>query len=230
LKGNQRGGGRDLALHLLKEENDHVEVYELRGFMSDDVVSAFKEIHTISKATKAKKYLYSLSVNPPEGENVSTKGFLNAIDRTENKLGLKNQPRAIVFHEKNGRRHAHAVWSRIDTQRMIAINIYNDWPKLQELSRELFIEHGWEMPAGLLDKRNRDPNKFTLAQWQQAKRIGKVPHEIKADLQSCWVMSHDKASFEQELEQRGYALPKVIGAALWYLTINVNPFHWERNG
>jgi len=208
LKGNQRGGGRDMALHLLKEENDHIEVYELRGFMSDDLVSALKETHTISKATKAKKYLYSLSVNPPESENVSTQDFLKAIERTEKKIGLKGQPRAIVFHEKNGRRHAHAVWSRIDTRQMKAINIYKDWPKLKELSRELFLEHGWDMPAGLLDKRNRDPNKFTLAQWQQAKRIGKVPHQIKADLQSCWAMSNDKYSFEQELKQRGYRLAK----------------------
>lgn len=86
--------------------------------------------------------------------------------------------------------------------------IYKDWPKLQELSRELFLEHGWDMPQGLLDKRNRDPNKFTLAQWQQAKRLGKVPHQIKADLQSSWALSQDKASFEQELKHRGYRLAK----------------------
>jgi hypothetical protein len=28
---------------------------------------------------------------------------------------LNGQPRVIVFHEKNGRRHAHCVWSRIST-------------------------------------------------------------------------------------------------------------------
>ena len=31
LNGNQRGGAKDLAIHLMKEENDHVELYELRG-------------------------------------------------------------------------------------------------------------------------------------------------------------------------------------------------------
>ena len=36
LHGNQRGGARDLALHLLKDENEHVEVHELRGFVSDN--------------------------------------------------------------------------------------------------------------------------------------------------------------------------------------------------
>lgn len=208
LKGNQRGGARDLALHLLKEENDHVEIHELRGFMSDDLVSALREAYVISKATRAKKYLYSLSINPPANENVSTEDFLKAITKAEKELGLTDQPRGIIFHEKNGRRHAHCVWSRIDIRRMKAINIYKDWPKLQALSRELFLEHGWKMPEGLLDKRKRDPNTFTLAQWQQAKRIGKVPHQIKADLQNCWAQSHDKADFEQALKERGYQLAK----------------------
>ena len=38
LHGNQRGGARDLALHLLKDENEHVEVHELRGFVSDNLI------------------------------------------------------------------------------------------------------------------------------------------------------------------------------------------------
>lgn len=65
LQGNQRAGARDLALHLLKEENEHVNVHELRGFVSDDLVSALNEAHAISRGTKARQFLYSLSLNPP---------------------------------------------------------------------------------------------------------------------------------------------------------------------
>ena len=36
LHGNQRGGGKDLALHLTKEENEHVEIHDLRGFASNN--------------------------------------------------------------------------------------------------------------------------------------------------------------------------------------------------
>ena len=44
IKGSQRGGGKQLAQHLLRlDENDHVEVHELRGFVSEDVTAAFKE-------------------------------------------------------------------------------------------------------------------------------------------------------------------------------------------
>jgi len=208
LHGNQRGGARDLALHLLKDENDHVDVHELRGFISQDLESALKESHVISKGTRAKQYLYSLSLNPPKSERVSTKAFESAIDRVEKELGLNGQPRAIVFHEKEGRRHAHTVWSRIDTKEMKAIPLPYTKLKLKEISKQLYLEHGWQMPKGFLDKRERDPNNFTLQQWQQAKRIGKNPKQIKQVLQDSWAVSDDRTSFENALQERGYKLAK----------------------
>ncbi len=49
LKGNQRGGGRHMALHLLNAEaNEHVNVHEVSGFMANDVLGAFNEIHAVS--------------------------------------------------------------------------------------------------------------------------------------------------------------------------------------
>ena len=91
--------------------------------MSDDLVPALNEIYAVSRGTKAKNLLFSLSLNPPQTEQVSTQAFLNAIERAEKDLGLSGQPRAIVFHEKKGRRHCHVVWSRIDAQNMKAIKI-----------------------------------------------------------------------------------------------------------
>lgn len=212
LHGNQRGGAKDLAIHLLKEENEHVDVYELRGFMSDDLVSALNESYAISKGTKAKQFLYSLSLNPPLKENVSTKDFENAINRVEKKLGLDNQPRAIVFHEKQGphgfRRHAHAVWSRIDTAKMKAINLPHSKLKLRDVSKELFIEHGWKMPRGLINSAERNPDNFTLAQWQQAKRNKKDPRDIKRLFRECWAASDSKASFQSALKEQGYKLAR----------------------
>ncbi|SCX54398.1 hypothetical protein SAMN05720354_11439 [Nitrosospira sp. Nsp1] len=52
-----------------------------------------------------------------------TETFEQAIERAEEKLGLNGQPRAIVFHEKNGRRHCHAVWSRIKMDEMKAVQL-----------------------------------------------------------------------------------------------------------
>ena len=45
LIGNQRGGAKELALHLLKDENDHVAVHELRGFAARELRGAFNEAY-----------------------------------------------------------------------------------------------------------------------------------------------------------------------------------------
>lgn len=124
LKGSQRSGGASLAAHLLNgRDNDHVEVLEIDGFAAEDLHGAFLETHAVSKGTQCKQYLFSLSLSPPQDAVLSDEDFLKAVDRAGQTLGLDKQPRAVVIHEKEGRRHAHAVWSRIDAESMSAINL-----------------------------------------------------------------------------------------------------------
>ena len=208
LIGNQRGGGRDLAMHLLKEENDHVRVHQLRGFVADDLEGAFKEAYAVSRGTRCKQFLFSLSLNPPKDADVPTEDFESAIERIEQKLGLSGQPRAIVFHEKEGRRHAHAVWSRIKAEEMKAVQMSHSGEKLLDVSRELHREHGWKMPRGLVERSERDPRNFTLDEWQHAKRHGVDPRDIKTHIQDAWEMSDSKAAFKHALEERGYRLAR----------------------
>ncbi|MCB1680960.1 MAG: relaxase/mobilization nuclease domain-containing protein [Alphaproteobacteria bacterium] len=219
LIGNQRGGGRDLAAHLLSPDNDHVTVHEVRGFASDDVHGAFQEAYAMSKGTRCKQFLFSLSFNPPPRENVSTETFEDAIARAEAKLGLTDQPRVIVFHEKEGRRHAHAVWSRIDIEEMKAVQLSHSHRKLQDVSRELYLEHGWRMPDGLADKSRSDPRNFTLDEWQQAKRQGKDPRAIKTALQDAWSISDNKAALVHALKERGFTLAR--GDRRGYLAVDL---------
>jgi hypothetical protein len=99
--------------------------------------------------------MYSLSLNPPENQKVPVAVFENALERVEKRLGLEGQPRVVVFHEKEGRRHAHCVWSRIDTENMKAINISHPKLKPQTIAKNLYLEHGWQMPEGFRDKSKR---------------------------------------------------------------------------
>ena len=208
LVGNQRGGARDLALHLMKDENDHVSIHEMRGFVSDDLEGAFTEAYATSQATRCKQFLFSLSLNPPMQEEVDTATFEEAINRAEVQLGLGGQPRAVVFHEKEGRRHAHAVWSRIRADEMKAVQLSHSKNKLMEVSRDLYREHGWRMPEGMTDRTKRDSKNFTLEEWQQAKRTGKDIKSIKAALQDAWAISDNKASLQHALAERGYVLAR----------------------
>lgn len=209
LKGSQRSGGKQLAVHLLKvDDNEHVEVHELRGFMAEDLSSAMNEVHAISKGTRAKQPFFSLSLSPPPNERVPIEVFETAIEQIEQKLGLEDQPRAIVFHEKEGRRHAHVVWSRIDTDEMKAINLPFYKMKLQDVSRELYLEHNWNIPAGLVDRKDRNPLNFSREEWQQARRAGLNPKEIKRAFQESWAISDNRKAFAQALLSKGFVLAR----------------------
>ncbi|UES36715.1 relaxase/mobilization nuclease domain-containing protein [Roseibium aggregatum] len=209
LKASQRGGGAQLAHHLLRtDENDHVQIHEIRGFVASDLHGAFKEAHAISRGTRCRQFLFSLSLSPPERESVPVEVFEGAIKAVEDKIGLSGQPRAIVFHEKEGRRHAHCVWSRIDADSMKAINLPHFKWKLQDISRQLYLENDWQMPRGLVNAQEKNPLNFTLVEWQQAKRARKDPRAIKGAFQDCWAISDSLKGFSGALRDRGYYLAR----------------------
>lgn len=207
LKASQRGGGLQLARHLMNDrDNDHVELHEIRGFVAGHLQGALKEAYAVSRGTRCRQFLFSVSLSPPETEHVPIEAFEAAIGDIEQRVGLSGQPRAIVFHEKEGRRHAHAVWSRIDANQMKAINLPHFKLKLRDLSRQLYLDHGWKMPHGLMNSEARDPLNFTLAEWQQARRAKTDPRHIKEALQECWAVSDSRQAFEGALGERGYYL------------------------
>lgn len=209
LKGSQRGGGADLAAHLMKtDDNEHVRLHGLRGFIASDLKGAFKEAEAISRVTNCRQYLFSLSLSPPSSASVLPEQFEAAIVRIEDRLGLQDQPRAIVFHEKEGRLHAHAVWSRIDAQELKAVQLSFFKTKLMGISRDLYLEHGWQMPRGIAEAGRRDPTNFSLAEWQQAKRSGIDPRQLKAAVQDAWNRSDGTAAFARALEDRGLFLAR----------------------
>ncbi len=208
LNGNQRGGAKDLALHLMKAENEVVELHSLRGFVSRDLMGALNEVYAVSRGTKCRQFMYSLSLNPPKDADISVAEFEDAIEKAEQRLNLQGQARAVVFHEKNGRRHCHVVWSRIDLKTMTARQMSHDREKLTSLSKELFLQHNWEMPSGLKNRQDRDPTNYNFAEHQQAQRAGKNAADIKRDFQDAWEQSDSRATFEHALAEKGYYLAR----------------------
>ena len=209
LEGNERGYGADLAQHLLNpRDNDHVTVHAIEGFVTDDLFGALAEAEAISGATQCKKYLFSLSLSPPSNASVPVEAFEDAIAAAEKKLGLTGQPRAIVFHEKNGRSHAHCVWSRIDAGKMRAINIAHYKRKLGDVSRSLYLTHDWDMPDGFRDAAKRDPQNYSREEAGQAKREERDPKALKATFRRCWEASDSRVAFAAALKDQGYLLAR----------------------
>ena len=209
LKGSQRGGSAQLAAHLMNDrDNDHVEMVDLRGFISTELSDAFGEARAVASGTKCQQFLFSLSVNPPKNSDATLEDMIDAADRAEEALGLKGQPRACVVHEKDGRRHMHVVWSRIDAGEMKAIPMSHFKNRLAGLSKELYLEHGWELPEGHRENGWKNPLNFTLAEWQQCKRLGLDPKEVKQQFQDAWQKSDGFKAFKAALEDRGYFLAR----------------------
>lgn len=209
LVASQRGGARALAAHLMNtRDNDHVTVEQIRGFVGRTLRDAFDEADAIAKATKAKQFLFSLSLSPPKDADLGLDDFLAAIDRAERAVGLSGQPRVVVVHEKFGRKHTHVVWSRTKADTLTAINLPFFKTRLNDLSKELYLEHGWELPEGHRTNGWKNPLAFDLAQWQQAQRLGLDPREIKQAFRDAWMRSDNLGSFRHALEERGYFLAK----------------------
>ncbi|SFH85539.1 relaxase/mobilization nuclease domain-containing protein [Albimonas pacifica] len=209
LKGSQRGGAAKLAAHLMRlDENDHVELHELRGVSAGTLRGALREMEAVAKGTRCRQHMFSLSLSPPENEVVPVAVFEAALERIETKLGLSGQPRAVVFHEKEGRRHAHAVWSRIDVEKMTAINLAFFKRRLSEVSRELYLDNSWRLPNGLRDQANRNPMNFSREEWQQAKRTKQDPQALKLLFRECWAASDSGEALKGALDEKGFLLAR----------------------
>jgi hypothetical protein len=234
LKGNQRGGGQQLAAHLQNSfDNERVEIADVRGSVARDLSGAFAEWAAEARGTKCTKFLYSLSLNPyqPNGR-LTREQYLELLERTERSLKLVGQPRAVVFHEKRDkdgvlREHCHAVWSRIDTDKMIAVPMGHDRLKLRTVAQEFARDHGLELPDGMKPGNSRDSRKDrynkraaqeNLGEKQQQERTGITKAERRADIASCWTGTTNGAAFVHALETKGYFLAR--GDARDYVVID----------
>lgn len=204
---SQRGGGQDLATHLLNDyDNDLAEVDHVRGAIARDLHGAFKEWEVEANTlTKCQKYLYSLSINPDPAQGPLTRDqYMDYIGRTEQALGLSDQPRAVVFHVKEGREHCHVVWSRIDAEQQKAVHIAFDRDKLMQVTRGFARDHGLTLPAGY--EKSRQVGQTSLYELAQQRQTGLSKEDHKREVTEAWQQSDDARSFVQALTERGYLL------------------------
>lgn len=131
IRGKPRGNGRQLGHYLLNsKENERIEVIEVRGTASQDVVKACVEINLMSELTKTDKGIYHGIFNPAIGEdNLSRDQWIMAADILEKELGLENKKRVIVLHTKKGRTHAHIAIERYDYQKKKMVSDSHNYKK-----------------------------------------------------------------------------------------------------
>ena len=104
-----------------------------------------------------------------------------------------------------------------------AINLPHFKNRLKALSRELYLENGWKLPEGLRRDGGKSPLNFTLAEWQQAKRLGCDPREIKEVFRNAWEKSDSLKALGAALAERGYFLAKGDRRGLVAIDVEIRP-------
>jgi hypothetical protein len=223
-KASQRANGQQLAIHLLNaHDNERVDVAHIRGAIARDLPGAFEEWHAVSRATRCKKYLYSLSINPdPKQGALTRRQYKDYIARVEKKLGLAGQPRAIVFHTKEGREHCHVVWSRIIPGQLKAVQISHDRKSLQTITRRFAKDHGLALPDNMREnmssKELPPPQNITLAEKQQQERTGLSKEDRVRTITKIWQETATAGAFVEGLRQAGYHLAR--GDSVPYVVVD----------
>lgn len=223
-KASQRANGRQLATHLLNaHDNERVEVVHIRGAIALDLHGALDEWHAISRTTRCRKYLYSLSINPDPAQSPLTRSqYKDYIARVEKKIGLTGQPRAIVFHRKEGREHCHVVWSRIMPGALKAVQISHDRKSLQTVTRKFAADHGLQLPPNMLTggkiQDNIPPVKVILHERHQQERTGISKEERVRAITRAWQQTDNAQAFIAALAEASYRLAR--GDSVPYVVID----------
>lgn len=208
-KGNLHGAGARLARYLVTgKKGERAELAELRGFASAEIGAAFLDVEIQAQGTQAEKPFFHAYVRLAAGEALGGKQWRHVADRIENCLGFTGQPRAVAFHHlPAGETHMHIAWSRIDLEKMRALDPGLFKFKLKEISRALEIELGLVRVSS-----ERAPDNRTLApgrkEFEQARRLGTDLKAIRNAIRECWEQSDTGRSFAAALDARGLILAR----------------------
>ena len=211
INGSSNTNGGWWGNHLQSEKNDRVEVCETRGFALDTIDGVFQEMGALAKGTNVKNHFYQANINPQPGEELTPAQWKQAVDRLEKNLGLTDQPRMVVEHEKNGRTHRHVIWSRIDAETGRAISDSLDYKQHQKTSRELEITFDLARGKSVLEPGRDGPRPERAPKpWEtQRANEGRLNvRDIGNELTDLWRASDSGRAFVAAVEERGYRVAR----------------------
>ena len=212
IKGQSRSRSRQLAAHLLRQDqNESIRLYEVRGTVASDVEGALAEMEARGAAVASKRPLYHASISPEAHTPLTDAQIRIAVDTLEEALGFGTQPRIVVVHRKENREHVHVVWSRVDADRNRAIPDSWNYRCHEEVSRTLETLFG-HRPIPRSGSRKREPARQARAprdyELRQEERTGKPTAQTVAEITALWHSSGNAEAFQARLEEAGYRLAR----------------------
>lgn len=204
--GSRRAGNSFFAKHLLNaDDNERVEVKEMRGFVSDDVKGAFQEIDIIAAGTQVKNPFYHCSLSPRESEHLTPEQWNIAVDTLEHNLNLDGHARFVIEHEKEGRVHRHIIWNRLDENLKLTSDSFT-YQAHDKTRRELEQLFDHEPTPDTPQPSQRKSREF--ADWEQFRgsQTGITPQQVKEEITALYHASDSGLAFQSALEHSGYTL------------------------
>jgi Relaxase/Mobilisation nuclease domain len=212
IKGGARSGAAELAAHLQRlDTNERAVVQELRGVAAQDLDGALLEMEAVSLGSRSRRHFYHVSINTRADEVMTPGQWMKAVNRLEKELKLTDQPRAVVFHVKEGRAHVHVVWSRIDLDSMTAISDSHNYRRHELVSRELEREFGHVRVQGAHIERDGGPRPdrtHSHAELQQADRHRLTPEQASQTLTEIWNRTDRGKAFAAAIAAEGWTLAR----------------------
>jgi hypothetical protein len=209
IKGGSCAGAGRVAAHLLRaDQNERVKLIEIRGVAAEDLRGALIDMAALASGTNCHKPLYSASINPRAGEQLSAGQWDHAVERLEAALGLKGRPRVVVEHVKDGRAHRHVAWARVDPARKHTASDSHNYRIHETVARALEREFGFERVQGAHVERDgpRPGRTPSHDEMQQGARSGIDPRQAKAQITALWRSTKTGREFAAALKAAGWTL------------------------
>ncbi len=210
---SQRGGNADLATHLLNgHDNEHVEVLEIKGGISDDLHGVMEEWDFQRRhLTKSENGMMTTAINPDMKQGPWTREMaFDFVNRLGVAFGLQDQSRVVVEHYKENkdgimRQHFHVAWNRVDDQNGRVIPIAFDRFKSMGVTRAFCADYGLALSDGYFDK-TKNFKQLTLNDITQHHRTGISREERIEFITDLWRSCDSPKALVAALHDNGYIL------------------------
>ncbi|MFY9288981.1 MAG: relaxase/mobilization nuclease domain-containing protein [Alphaproteobacteria bacterium] len=155
IKSHIRAGYRAAADYLKEQgKNEYIRLVEISDPDASNLDQAFHNMWVIASATKARKPLHHISINPFKDERLTDQQVQLIVERCEQRYGYKSgdHQRVIVEHIKDGRQHFHVMWNRVSLRTGKAVWPGHHWLKSKQVCREMEVELGLKRPISRTTK------------------------------------------------------------------------------
>ena len=190
IKSHIRSGYRSAAAYLKAQgENEKIRTVEISDPEAANLDEAFHNMWAVANASRVKKPLHHISINPFKDERLTDEQVLKIVKRCEEKYGYKpdDHQRVIVEHIKDGRQHFHVMWNRVSMETGKAVWPGLHWNKSKQAAREMEKELGLKRPVSRRMRRAQAFASRTGEAWRSSCRnvgVGKIKRARKTIAQS----------------------------------------------